>query len=150
SPVNPALRASFERLVAAAGIGSDRILFLPPGRDDAENQARYALIGFVLDPMPYGGADGAPRTLAPGAPVVTPLGRRHAERTSYSILANLGVTSTVAESGSEYVAIAERLATDPAFMREVRAAIAAGLRQSTLTDAEAHTRALERAYIAAL
>jgi predicted O-linked N-acetylglucosamine transferase (SPINDLY family) len=150
SPVNPALRASFERLVAAAGIGSDRLLFLPQGRDDAENQARYALIDFVLDPMPYGGANGTLEALDMGVPVVTLVGRRHAERTSYSILTNLGVTATVAENGGDYVAIAERLATDPGFMREVRAAIAAGLRQSTLTDTEAHTRALERAYVAAL
>jgi predicted O-linked N-acetylglucosamine transferase (SPINDLY family) len=150
SPVNPALRASFERLVAAAGIGSDRILFVPQGRDDAENQARYALIDFVLDPMPYGGANGTLEALDMRVPVVALVGRRHAERTSYSILVNLGVTATIAESGSEYVAIAERLATDPAFMREVRAAIDAGLRQSTLTDALAHTRSLERAYVAAL
>ena len=61
-----------------------------------------------------------------GVPVVTLLGRRHGERTSYSILANLGVTTTVAASGSEYVDIAERLATDAVFMREVRAAIRDG------------------------
>ncbi len=150
SPVNPGLRASFERLLAAADIGAERALFLPQGRDDAENQARYALIDFVLDPMPYGGVNGTLEALDMGVPVVTLVGRRHAERTSYSILANLGVTATVAESGSEYVAIAERLATDAGFMREVRAAIRTGLSQSALTDMPAHTRALERAYAVAL
>jgi predicted O-linked N-acetylglucosamine transferase (SPINDLY family) len=58
-----------------------------------------------------------------GVPVVTLVGRRHAERTSYSILANLGVTETVAQSGREYVEIAVRLADDAAFMASVRAAI---------------------------
>ena len=150
SPVDPALRPTFERLTAAAGIAAERLLFLPQGRNDAENQARYALVDFVLDPMPYGGVNGTLEALDMGVPVVTLQGRRHGERTSYSILANLGVTATVAASGREYVDIAVRLATDPGFMREVRAAIRAGIRQSALTDMPAHTRALERAYVEAL
>ena len=104
----------------------------------------------MLDPLPYGGVNGTLEALDMGVPVVTLQGRRHAERTSYSILANLGVTSTVAASGGEYVDLAVRLSTDAAFMREVRAAIRSGLRGSTLTDMPAHTRALERAYVAAL
>ena len=150
SPVDPALRGTYERLFAAAGIAQDRYLFLPQGHDDAENQARYAMIDFVLDPMPYGGVNGTLEALDAGIPVVTMLGKRHGERTSYSILANLGVTDTVATSGTEYVDIAVRLATDPAFMRDVRSRIRDGLRHSALTDMVAHTRSLERAYITAL
>ena len=101
---------------------------MPQGRDDAENQARYRLIDFVLDPMPYGGVNGTLEALDMGVPVVTLVGRRHAERTSYSILTNLGVTETIAQTGGEYVDIAVRLATDPAFMRAVRTRIAAALR----------------------
>ena len=150
SPVDPALRGSYGRLLAAAGINADRALFLPQGRNDAENQARYALVDFVLDPMPYGGVNGTLEALDSGVPVITLQGKRHGERTSYSILANLGVTETVATSGSEYAEIAVRLATDPVFMRTVRERIRDGLRRSILVDARAHTRALERAYIAAL
>ncbi len=100
--------------------------------------------------MPYGGVNGTLESLDMGVPVVTLCGKRHGERTSYSILANLGVTDTVAQSGSEYVAIAVRLATDAAFMAKVREAIHAGLRQSALTDMDAHTRNLEAAYVDAL
>ncbi len=150
SPVNPALRGLYQRLAAAGGISADRLLFLPQGRNDAENQARYAIIDFVLDPMPYGGVNGVLEPLDAGVPVVTLLGKRHGERTAYSILANLGVTQTVAESGREYADIAARLADDPMFMRDVRASIRVGLAHSPLTDRVAHTRALERAYIAAL
>ena len=60
------------------------------------------------------------------------------------------MTQTVAESGREYADIAARLADDPMFMRDVRASIRVGLAHSPLTDRVAHTRALERAYIAAL
>jgi len=43
-----------------------------------------------------------------------------------------------------------RLATDATFMGRVRAAIRAGLANSTLTDMPRHTRALEAAYETAL
>jgi predicted O-linked N-acetylglucosamine transferase (SPINDLY family) len=150
SPANPAFRPSYLRLAAGGGIPADRLLFLPQGRDDAENQARYSLIDLVLDTMPFGGVNGTLEALDAGVPVVTLVGKRHGERTSYSILANLGVGQTIARSGSEYVEIATRLADDPAFMRDVRAAIAAGLAGSPLVDAVGHTRALEAAYVEAL
>ncbi len=150
SPTNPALRSTYARLVANSGIDARRIVFIAQGRDESENQARYRAINFVLDPMPYGGVNGTMEALAMGVPIVTLVGRRHAERTSYSILANLGVTATVARTGPEYIAIAERLATDAAFMREVRSRIAEGIVHSMLTDMCGHTRNLESAYVAAL
>jgi len=118
--------------------------------DDAENQARYALVDFVLDPMPFGGVNGVLEPLDAGAPVVTLVGARHGERSAYSILANLGVTTTVAATGREYVELAVRLAADATFAAEVRAAIRAGLASSPLTNVVAHTRALEAAYVEAL
>lgn len=150
SPANPAHRESYAHLVAASGIAADRVLFLPQGRNEAENQARYELIDFVLDPMPYGGVNGTLEALGMGVPVVTLVGRRHAERTTYSMLVNLGVTQTIATSGREYVEIASRLADDAVFKSAVRAAITAGLVRSTLTDAVGHTRNLEAAYERAL
>ena len=150
SPVKPALRVLYQRLAAAVGIAGDRLLFLPQGRNDGENQARYSIVDFVLDPMPYGGVNGVLEPLDAGVPVVTLVGKRHGERSGYSILTNLGVTQTIAASGREYVDVAVRLANDARFMADVRAAIRAALAQSPLTDRVAHTRSLERAYIAAL
>jgi predicted O-linked N-acetylglucosamine transferase (SPINDLY family) len=150
SPVNPGARSLYLRLAGVAGIPAERLVFLPQGRDDAENQARYTIVDFVLDTMPYGGANGTLEALDMGVPVVTLAGRRHQERTSYSILANLGVTETVAQGGREYVEIAVRLADDAAFMASVRAAIGIRLADSPLTDMAGHTRHLEAAYLAAL
>jgi len=150
SPVNAALAPLYARLVKAAGIDVRRIVFVPQSTTDSDNQARYALVDFVLDPMPYGGVNGTLEALDMGIPVVTLVGKRHAERTSFSILSNLCVTQTIARSGSEYVAIAAKLATDRLFMAEVRDAIRAGLSSSALTDMPAHTRNLEAAYIEAL
>jgi predicted O-linked N-acetylglucosamine transferase (SPINDLY family) len=150
SPMSPERRAIYGRLFSAAGIAEARVRVVPQGRDDAENQARYSLVDFVLDPMPFGGVNGTIEALGMIIPVVTLVGRAHAERSSYSILANLGVTHTVATSGSEYVELAVRLATDPAFSAEVKAAIRSGLERSALTDMDAHTRNLEQTYMEAL
>ena len=150
SPANPALRDSYLRLAQAAGIARERIVFLPQGRDDAENQARYRLVDFVLDTMPFGGVNGTIEALDMGVPVVTLVGKRHGERTSFSILRNLGVTATIANTGREYAEIAARLADEPAFRADVSAAIAAGLGKSPLVDMVGHTRNLEAAYRAAL
>jgi predicted O-linked N-acetylglucosamine transferase (SPINDLY family) len=150
SPLGPGLREVYVRLVRSAGIAQERVVFVPTGNGEAENQARYHLVDFVLDPLPYGGVNGTLEALDMHVPVVTLVGKRHGERTSYSILANLGVTDTVAETGRDYVDLAVRLATDRAFMQQVRARIAAALPGSPLTDMVAHTRNLEAAYLAAL
>jgi predicted O-linked N-acetylglucosamine transferase (SPINDLY family) len=150
SPFHPALRQLYLRLTAAGGISADRLLFIPPGKGEAEAQARYAIVDFVIDTMPYGSVNGALEPLDAGIPIVTLLGRRHGERTAYSILANLGVTDTVARSGREFVDIAARLASDADFVRDVRERIRAGIAHSALTDRVGHTRALERAYVEAL
>jgi predicted O-linked N-acetylglucosamine transferase (SPINDLY family) len=150
SPANPALRASYLRITAAAGIPPERLILLPQGRDDPQNQSRYALVDLVLDTMPFGGVNGTLEALDMGVPVVTLVGKRHGERTTYSILANLGVTSTVAQTGREYVDLAVRLADDSTFRDSVRRAIAAGIAHSPLTDMPAHTKHLEAAYVAAI
>jgi predicted O-linked N-acetylglucosamine transferase (SPINDLY family) len=150
SPLSPEARGVYGRLLGAAGIPRERVIVLPQGRNEAEGQARYSLLDFALDPLPYGGVNSTLEALDMGVPVVTLRGRKHGERTSYSILANLGATQTVAASGSEYVDIAARLATDATFLAEVKAAVAAGLAGSALTDMPRHTRALEAAYEQAL
>jgi predicted O-linked N-acetylglucosamine transferase (SPINDLY family) len=150
SPNNAAQRPLYVRIAAAAGIAGNRLLFLPQGRDEHENQSRYELVDAVLDTLPYGGINGTMEALAMGVPVVALVGKRHGERSTYSILANLGVLATVAQGGREYADIAVRLATDAAFMAEVRAAIRANLGHSALTDMVAHTRHLEAAYLRAI
>jgi predicted O-linked N-acetylglucosamine transferase (SPINDLY family) len=150
SPVHSGLRPAYLRLAAIAGVEANRVVFVPQGRDDPENQARYRLVDFVLDPMPYGGVNGTLEAIDMDVPVVTLAGRRHAERASFSILSNLGVTDTIAHSGADYVAIAVRLATDEAFMRDVRRRIREGLAHSALTDMAGYARHLEEAYVHAL
>jgi len=150
SPLDPALRDVYRRVARAGGLDPARLVFVPAGTDEAVNQARYAVVDVVLDPMPFGGVNGTLEAIEAGVPVVTLVGRRHGERTSYSILANLGVEATVAQTGREYVELAVRLADDAPFAAGVRAAIARGRASSPLTNLAAHTRHLEAAYLEAL
>ena len=150
SPVHWGLREGYLNLTAAAGIAADRIVFLPQGRNEGENQARYTMVDAVLDPMPFGGANGTLEALNMGVPVVTLVGRRHGERTAYSMLVNLGVDATIAHTGREYVEITVRLAEDPGFMSQVRQQIRTQLADSMLTDSLGYMRNLEEAYVEAL
>jgi predicted O-linked N-acetylglucosamine transferase (SPINDLY family) len=150
SPPVPGMKPTYRRIAAAAGIEANRILFVDSGRNESENMARYDLVDFVLDTLPYGSVNGVLEPLSAGIPVVTLVGKQHAERSAYSILSNLGATRTVAHGGREYVDIAVRLAEDPDFAASVREDILRGLSHSPLTDMGGHTRALERAYLSAL
>ncbi len=151
SPANPAYAGSYMRLAAAAGIAADRLVFLPQGRDDAENQARYALIDFVLDPMPYGGVNGTLEALDMGVPVVTLVGQ--APRRAHVVLDPRQPRRARRRSpraAREYVDIAVRLADRPGVHARRARGDPAGLAGSTLADAVGHTRNLEAAYCEAL
>ena len=106
---------------------------------------RYSVIDIVLDTMPYSGGDTTVAALDMGIPVVTRCGERHAERMSYSILAHLGITATVAHTDADYVTIACRLATDPAWRADVSAAILRQLATTSLADPRHYARCLEDA-----
>ncbi len=150
SPLSVEARPYYLKRISEAGIDAARIVFIPADGDESVNQARYSLIDISLDPLPYGGANGTLEALDMGVPVVTLCGKRHGERSSFSMLKNLGVTETIAQTGQEYVAIVERLATDRKFCDAVREKIRSGLVQSELVDMDGHTRKLEAAYLRAL
>lgn len=149
SPFSEADRAHYHNVASAAGIARERYVFVPQGGGESENLARYAMVDFVLDTMPYGSVNGAFEPLSMGVPIVTLLGKRHGERTVYSILANLGVTDTVARTEDEFIAIAARLAGDTEYSSDLRGRIRAGMADSALVDMDSHVRHLEAAFIKA-
>ena len=73
-----------------------------------------------LDTWPYCGGNSTAEALWHGVPVITLKGDRFASRYGASLLAAAGCADLVADSPEQYVAIAKRLAGDPA--RLVRAA----------------------------
>jgi predicted O-linked N-acetylglucosamine transferase (SPINDLY family) len=150
SPHNIETKAGYFQRLKAAGIAATRVVFIPPGKDEAHNQARYTLVDMVLDTLPFGGVNGTLEALDMGVPVVTLRGERHGERTGFSILTNLGVTATIASNEQEYIDIAKRLANDQTFHASVTDAIRRGLAGSPLVNMDEHVRHLEEAYRQAL
>ena len=150
SPTRAAQQALYRRRLESFGIAAERIVFVPWAQDDAIDRARYRLIDVVLDTLPYTGGDTTAAALDMGIPVVTRVGERQAERMTYSLLAHLGVTATVAHNDDDYVAIAVRLARDRPWRDAVAAEIVAALPASGLADADRYTCSLESAYERAL
>jgi len=146
SPRKESGQALLVRRLASFGIDASRVVFIPWTMNEATDRARYRLIDVVLDTLPYTGGDTTAAALDMAVPVVTRVGERAAERMTYSLLAHLGVTDTVARSDDEYVAIACRLAQDGAWRASIAAAIAEKLPQSGLADLDRYARALEAAY----
>jgi protein O-GlcNAc transferase len=109
SPLMSELEPAYSNLMRAAEISQSNYFFMKAGPTEAERLARYRVVDFVMDSMPYGGVNGTLEALYMGIPVVTLLGTHHSERTSASMLSHLGVLDTIAQSPSEYVSIATKL-----------------------------------------
>ena len=73
-------------------------------------------------------------------------GERTASRGGRSILATLGRPEWVADSAAQYLAIARRLAADPAHLAQVRAGLRDEMRRSPLMDNAGFTRDVEHHY----
>jgi len=146
--VSPFAKADLVRSIArlkSAGVPADRIVVVQPSADDAVNRARYRNVDVLLDTLPYTGGDSTVAALDMGVPVVTRAGKRQAERMGLSILTHVGVTDTIAHTDDEYVAIACRLAAEPAWREELSARILAGIAASGIADCGRYTRNLEDA-----
>lgn len=150
SPLTDAQRPMYVRRLEGFGIATDRVVFVPAPKDDAESRARYRLVDAVLDTLPYTGGDSTAAALDMSVPVITRVGTRHAERVGYSLLAHLGIVDTVAHSDDGYVALACRIAQDAPWRASLTAAIEARLPGSGLADPARHARSLEAAYLRAL
>jgi protein O-GlcNAc transferase len=125
SPLDPKLKVAYENIMRAAEIPAAQFRFIPAGPTEAERLARYRVVDFVLDSMPYGGVNGTLEALYMGVPVVTLLGKHHSERTTTSMLTHLGVPDTVAQTPDDYIALAKRLVTDPTWRADVSSRIRA-------------------------
>ena len=144
SPLDAREAPRYLRRLEAFGIGADRVVMLRPAVDDAHAPRALPLVDAVLDTLPYTGGDTTAAALDMGVPVVTRVGERHAERVTYSLLAHLGVTATVAHSDEEYVALGCRIAQDAQWRASIASAIVERLPASGLADPARHARASRR------
>lgn len=99
---------------------ADRVLFLPYMELDA-------FLGFlqstdaVLDTPHFSGGTTSFESFALGIPVVTWPGEYARSRPTYALYKQMNVLDLVAENGAQYVELALRLASDPAWKKQLQA-----------------------------
>ena len=126
-----------------AGIDFARLELRPGSK---EYLTDYLDVDIILDTFPYQGGGTTCEALFMGLPVVTLTGRRHGARFGVSLLCNVGLGELVAESTEAYVERAVGLASDPALLAALHAAIPRMMRASPLMDGQGYVRAMEAAY----
>jgi protein O-GlcNAc transferase len=139
------LRETVARRFTAAGVAGERVAVLPPSLP-GEFLAEYGRVDVALDPSPYNGGTTTFDALWMGVPVVTLPGERFCSRMAASVLGNLGLDELVAASASDYVAIAARLAREPARLQGLRSGLRERLAASPCCDAPRAARELEAAF----
>jgi len=141
----PAARQRIKEYFAAREIDVARLELLGRLPGMAAHLATYGRVDVALDTFPYNGTTTTCEALWMGVPVVTLVGDAHRQRTSYSILKNIGVEETIAHTADEFVAAASRLAGDLGRLADLRARTAAQIRRSILCDAGRFARQFEEA-----
>jgi glycosyltransferase involved in cell wall biosynthesis len=129
------------------GVAPERLI-LANGVKRADLLKVYASIDIMLDTWPYCGGNATAEALWHGVPVVTLKGEdRFASRYGASLLAAAGCEDLVANSAEEYIAIAKRLAGDPAHRAHLRRRLRDMSIEHGLGDSARFVRRLEDAYV---
>ncbi len=139
-------RDRLRELFLQQGISQDKIEMIGYTPSHQEHISIYSRIDIALDTFPYNGTTTTCDALWMGVPVVVLAGQRHAARVGVSILSCVGLEELIAETQTEYVEKAIRLALDIGYMRKLRSNLRERMSKSPLTDAEGFTRSLEGAY----
>ncbi|MFZ4805462.1 MAG: tetratricopeptide repeat protein [Synechococcus lacustris] len=130
---------------AERGVASDRISLIGY-QNGPDYMATYGQIDIALDTAPFAGGTTSFDALWMGVPLVTLAGERSSSRGGASILTSLGRPDWIARSPQEYIAIAQRLASDPQALATIRSGLRAELQASPLMDNAGFTRELEDLY----
>jgi len=100
-----------------------------------------AVADVMLDTLHFGGGQTTLEAMAVGTPVVTLPGTLRRNRISFAYLNKIGVDECIARDADDYVRIALKLGTDPAYRARVKAKIEA--RSGALFEDEGAVRELE-------
>lgn len=143
------LQSNLYREFAKHGIGKGRIELMGFQVSKDNHLDLYNEVDVALDPFPYNGTTTTCEALWMGVPVITLVGKLHAQRVSYSILKNIGVEDTIACSEEEYIDRAVALAGDVVALRNLGERIRSSVRSSILCDPVRFTHQIEELYLQA-
>ncbi len=136
---------NLQREIINRGVDEKRLFFVNKLPKD-EHLARLKLMDLSLDTRIYNGHTTTSDALWAGIPVLTVKGGHFASRVSASILQAMGLPELITHEIGEYEALAVRIATDRALLRELKEKVAANRSTAPLFDTPRFTRNLERAY----
>lgn len=108
--------------------------------------ADYERVDIALDTYPRTGRRSVCEALYMGIPVVARKGRVYAERSSESILMNIGMDSFCVPDWPSYIQAAVRLAKDRAKLVELHLTLRRKIEHSAVMNAQRYMDALEEAY----
>ena len=133
-------------LFADGGIAPERVDLLYESSPPMDYLRIYEDVDIHLDALPWSGHVTTCESLWMGVPVITLRGSRSSGRLSASILRAIGRPEWIAETPSDFVAIACRLAEDDAKLLQIRSTLRQQMRSSILCDGAAFCRRLESEY----
>lgn len=112
-------RDRLRRAFAAGGLNAGEYCVMAPRLDKARFLGASRACHVFLDSIGWSGCNSTLESLDGGLPVVTLAGSLMRGRHSSAILTMMGVTETVATTIDDYVDIAARLASEPAWRADV-------------------------------
>ena len=136
------IRESF----AQHGVSENRILLDGRELSVPAHLALYHQVDLALDTFPYNGATTTCEALWMGVPVISLAGGTHASRVGASLLTHLGTPEWISATPEEYYRKARQLALDLPRLSSLRSELRRRMRDSSLCDATAFTRGLEKVF----
>lgn len=127
------------------GVPADRLI-IRGGTDRQSILKAYDEVDISLDTWPYCGGNTLAESLWQGVPIITLKGSRFSTRYGASLLLAAGCGDLIAETQSDYIDLAARLATDPERLRRLRSELRQMYRTHGIGDSTRFARALESAY----
>ncbi|MES2471262.1 MAG: tetratricopeptide repeat protein [Pseudomonadota bacterium] len=143
----PPFAENLTREAQRHGIAPDRLHFAPNVPLD-RHLARLQLADLFLDSLPYNAHTTASDALWAGVPLLTQRGTAFPGRVAASLLTAVGMPELIAESESDYEALAIRLGRDPSLIDGLKQKLAANRLAFPLFDTDLFRRHIEAAYIA--
>lgn len=125
----------------------DRIRILPR-QSSRDFIGLLSVVDVILDPLKWSGGSTTYEALSFGTPIVTMPSEFMRGRVTYACYKQMGVMDCVAMTKEDYVKLAVRLGTDPAYRAEVKAKLLAA--NVVLYENAEAVRDLERFFVKAL
>jgi protein O-GlcNAc transferase len=142
---NDVFAANLRRQAEDQGVAGERLVFAPMVPLE-QHLARLALADLFLDTCPYNAHTTASDALWAGVPLVTCRGTAFPGRVAASLLAAAGLPELIAESLTDYEALAAELVQDSALLSRYREKLANNRATCALFDTARFTRHLEAAF----